>query len=133
MVTIRRNIRPGLPWDVTVKHLDNFCERMKASGYNQNYRFQVLKSGVESFDKMLQVERSGGRPINRPRSWEEDERQKKKELQSKAWFRAGGYDVSLFVPHTPKGELAKRIRKMEAENHQGRSIRFKIIEKSGIS
>ena len=37
--------------------------------------FQVLKSGVEGFDKMLEVERSG----NRPRSWEEDERQKKKE------------------------------------------------------
>ena len=133
VVRIRRNIRPGLPWDVTVKHLDNFCERMKASGYNQNYRFQVLKSGVEGFDKMLEVERSGGRPINRPRSWGEDERQKKKELQSKVWFRAGGFDVPLFVPHTPKGELAKRIRELEAENRQGRSIRFKIIEKSGIS
>ena len=133
VVRIRRNIRPGLPWDVTVKHLDNFCERMKASGYNENYRFQVLKSGVEGFDKMLEVERSGGRPINRPRSWEEDERQKKKELQSKVWFRAGGFDVALFVPHTPNGELAKRIRRMEAENHQGRSIRFKIIEKSGIT
>ena len=75
----------------------------------------------------------GGRPINRPRPWGEDEKQKKKELQSKEWFRAGGFDVALFVPHTPNGELAKRIRRMEAENHQGRSIRFKIIEKSGIS
>ena len=115
VVRIRRNIRTGLPWDITVKHLNNFCQRMKASGYNQNYRFQVLKSGVEGFDKMIEVERSGGRPINRPRSWEEDERQKKKELQSKVWFRAGGFDVALFVPHTPNGELAKRIRRMEAE------------------
>ena len=132
VVRIRRNIRTGLPWDITVKHLNNFCQRMKASGYNQNYRFQVLKSGVEGFDKMLEVERSGGRPINRLRSWEEDERQKKKELQSKVWYRAGGFDVPLFIPHTPKWELAKRIRKLEAENHQGRSIRFKIIEKSGV-
>ena len=31
VVTIRR------------KHLDNFCKRMKASGYNQQYRYQVLK------------------------------------------------------------------------------------------
>merc|ERR1711952_151064 len=99
VVRIRRNIRTGLPWDITVKHLNNFCQRMKASGYNQNYRFQVLKSGVEGFDKMLEVERSGGRPINRPRSWGEDERQKKKELQSKVWFRAGVFDVPLFVPH----------------------------------
>ena len=132
VVRIRRNIRTGLPWNITVKHLNNFCQRMKASGYNQNYRYQVLKSGVEGFDKMLEVERSGGRPINRLRSWEEDERQKKKELQSKVWYRAGGFDVPLFIPHTPKWELAKRIRELEAENHQGRSIRFKIIEKSGV-
>ena len=133
-VRILRNIRPGLPWEVTTKHLDNFCQRMKASGYNENYRFQVLKSGMEGYDKMLEVERGGGRPVNRPRTWNEDERQKKKELQSKSWFRAGGsFDVPLFVPHTPQGELAKRIRAREAENHQGRTIRFKIIEKSGVS
>ena len=37
VVTIRRNISPDLPWSVTVKHLNNFCQRMKASGYNENY------------------------------------------------------------------------------------------------
>ena len=77
VVTIRRNIRPGLPWDVTVKHLNNFSRRMKTSGYDQNYRYQVLKSGMEGYDKMMEVERSGGRPVNRPRSWGEDERKEK--------------------------------------------------------
>ena len=37
VVTIRRNISPDLPWDITVKHLNNFCQRMKASGYNESY------------------------------------------------------------------------------------------------
>jgi hypothetical protein len=102
VVTIRRNIRPGLPWDVTVKHLDNFCKRMKASGYNQQYRYQVLKSGMEGFERMLETERRGGRPVNRLRSWGEDERQKKKELQGKNWFRAGGFDV-VCSTHTKGG------------------------------
>ena len=48
--------------------LNNFCQRMKASRYDQNYRFQVLKSGVEGFEKMLEVKRGGGRPINQQRS-----------------------------------------------------------------
>ena len=133
VVTIRRNIRPGLPWEVTVKHLNNFCNRMKASGYNQQYRFQVLKSGMEGYDRMLETERRGGRPVNRLRSWGEDERQKKKELQSKTWYRAGGFDVPLFVPHTPHGELARRMKEKEVLNNQGRNIRFKIIEKSGVT
>ena len=133
VVRIRRNTRPGLPWDVTVKHLNEFCKRMKSSGYNEQYRFQVLKSGMEGYEKMLETERRGGRPVNRLRSWGEDARQKKKELQGKVWFRRGGHDVPLFVPHTPHGELARRIKEKEAQNNQGRKIRFKIVEKSGIT
>jgi len=29
-----------------VKHLNDFSERLKLSGYNEEYRFQVIKSGV---------------------------------------------------------------------------------------
>ena len=34
VVTIMKNISPALPWSVTVKHLNKFSERMKASGYD---------------------------------------------------------------------------------------------------
>ena len=133
VVRIRRNMSKRLPWEATVKHLNDFSERLKLSGYDEDYRFQVIKSGVEGFDKMLIEEQIGGRPINRHRSWEEDQRQKKKELQKKNWFRTGGYDVPLFVPHTPRGALAKAMREKEAQNNQGRKIRFKIVEKGGVS
>ena len=133
VVTFLRNIRPGLPREVTEKHLNNFCRRMKASGYDQNYRFQVLKSGMLGFDKMLEEERRGERPVNQLRTWDEDRRQKKKELQGKNWYRRGGFDVPLFVPHTPRGELARRMKEKEVMNNQGRNIRFKIVEKSGVS
>ena len=48
-------------------------------------------------------------------------------------FRKGGFDVPLFVPHTPRGELAKRMKEKEAQNNQGRSIRFRLVEKGGIT
>ena len=80
------------------------------SGYNETYRYQIIKSGVEGFDKMLKVSEEGGRPINSPRTWEEDLRQKNKYFKKKRWYRKGGYDVPLFVPHTPRGELAKKRR-----------------------
>ena len=124
VIRTRRNMHPELPWERTVKHLDDFAQRLRASGYNEDYRYQVVKSGVVGFDKMLEATTNGGRPINRARSWNEDIRQKKKELQSKNWYRQGGYDVPLFVPHTPRGELAKRMRAKEVENNQGRKIRF---------
>ena len=133
VVRIMRNTRPGLPEEVAAVHLNDFSARMRASGYDQRYRFQVIKSGLSGYDKMLEEERRGGRPVNRPRSWDEDERLKKKELQKKRWFRKGGFYVPLFVPHTPGGELEKRIRLKEAQNNQGRKIRFKIVAKSGVT
>ena len=111
VIRILRNTRPGLNQEVSTHHLDNFALRMKTSGYNANYRLQVIKSGMAGYDKMLEQEMRGGRPINMARSWEEDKRQTKKELQKKMWYRKGGYDVPLFVPHTPGGELAKQMRR----------------------
>ena len=51
VVRIRRNIHPELPWETTVKHLDNLSQRLRMSGYDETYRYQVIKSGVEGFDK----------------------------------------------------------------------------------
>ena len=130
---MRRNISLDLPWETTVKHLNDFSARMRASGYGERYRLEVIKSGVEGFEKMVAEEKNGGRPINQRRTWNEDQRQKKKELQKKNWYKRGGFDVPIFVPHTPNGELAKRMKEAEAQNHQGRKIRFKIVEKGGVT
>ena len=75
VVRTRRNTHPDLPWSTTVRHLDIFSRRMQLSGYNQDFRYQVIKSGIEGYDKMREVELAGGRPVNRPRSWNEDRRQ----------------------------------------------------------
>ena len=99
VVRIRRNTRPGLPWDVTVKHLNEFCKRMKSSGYNEHYRFQVLKSGMEGYEKMLEIERRGGRPVNRLRSWGEDARQKKRSSRARSGLEEAAM-TSLYLFHT---------------------------------
>ena len=133
VVRICRNTRQGLPWEKTAEKLSDFSQRLKASGYNEDYRLQVMQSGVKGYDKMVVVAGSGGRPISRPKMWEEDKLQKKKDHQKTNWYKSGGYDVPLFVPHTPRGELAQQMRAKEAENNQGRKIRFKIIEKGGVT
>ena len=78
VVRIRKNIHPDLPWEITAKHLNNFSQRLRLSGYDEAYRYQVIKSGVEGFEKKLSQAEQGGRPINSPRTWEEDLRQKNK-------------------------------------------------------
>ena len=55
VVRIRRNMHPGLPWERTVVHLDDFAQRMRASGYNEDYQLQVIKSRFEGFDRMMEA------------------------------------------------------------------------------
>ena len=116
-----------------MKHLNDLVEIIRMSGYSEMYSFKIIKSGLKGFEKILEVENGGcrqaGRPVNRTRSWGEDQRQKNKEDKSKNWYKKGGFDV----PHTPGGVLARRMKDKEAENNQGRKIRFKIIEKGGVS
>ena len=38
VIRIRRNISKTLPWETTVKHLNDLSERMKLSDCNENYR-----------------------------------------------------------------------------------------------
>ena len=52
VVRILRNTRPNLPWETKAKHLNQFSERMKLSGYNELYRYQVIQSGVKGFEKI---------------------------------------------------------------------------------
>ena len=112
-------------------HLSHLSSRMRASGYEEQFRLEVIKSAVEGFNKMVEAEKSGGRPVNRPRSWEADKRQQQKYSKKRSWYKGGGHHVPLFVPHTPGSELAKLMRKKEEENNQGRKIRFLIVELGG--
>ena len=80
---------------------------------------------------MVKAEEKGERPINRPRTWETDKRQRQKHLQGRNWFRSGGHHVPIFIPHTPNSQLAKLIREKEEQNSQGRKIRFLICEVGG--
>ena len=96
--------------EVVAGHLTDLCIRMKAAVYNKRFRLKVIKSSLAGFKKMVEVEREGGRPVNRTRSWEEDIRQVQKQSRQQNRFATGANHVPVFVPHTPGSELAKRMR-----------------------
>ena len=91
VVRIRRNIQPGLPWKITVKHLEDVSQCLRASGYREDYRHQVIKFGVQGFYKMMGKSKIRGRPIIRASSWETDTRERNKELKSK--IPVNGYSL----------------------------------------
>ena len=68
----------------------------------------------------------------RPKEWKKEERKREKKRKKNNWATKGGHIAPIFVPTTPDGMLAKKMRKICEEEAQG-LIRFKIVESGGIT
>ena len=130
-IRILRNCHPDLPWEQKIVHLNDLTERMRESGYKEKMRKEVIESGLKGYEKMLDVERNGGRPVNRLRSMEQTERKKEKMRKRAGWHKKGDYDTVLFVPCTPGGILAKRMKEVEERGRDDRGWKVRIVEMWG--
>ena len=127
------NTSRKLNWDeYFVPILNDFMKRMKQAGYNEKYRKNVLMSALAVYDKKVKDDNDGVMPMNRPTGYKKEERRKQKKQKKKDWGTKGGYIAPIIVPSTPNSELAKRMRDV-AENLAEYGVRFKIVEKGGVT
>ena len=84
------------------------------SGYPEKYRENIILSSLAAWDRMVEMEKSGERPLHRERSWRREERCLEKERKKAKWFSVGGEvaDFPLFCPMTPGGRLATKWKKV---------------------
>ena len=61
--------------------------RLKRSGYNEAYRYSIMKAGIDIFKKKREEEASGGRPVYRSRIYERKSRDQEKRMKKKTWFK----------------------------------------------
>ena len=109
---------------------------MKISGYSHKFRIECLLSAKNAFKVLTERQISDGSPMYRTRD-EMVEAKLKKNRSSSDWWKAPDtiskqFTSVLFVPPTPGGELAKRLKKRETELNFGNKMNIKIIEKGGI-
>jgi hypothetical protein len=110
--------------------------KLKNSGYNLKFRTEILDSALNAFQKMLEADKSGLRPMYRSRDWNTEERQNMKSKKKCDWWNTENskiqYKSVLFVTPTPGGALAKELRKREEELNKNNQERIKIVEKGGL-
>ena len=112
--------------------LTEYMKRMQLSGYDEKFRKATLLSAVRIWDKMVLEQQEGVRPINRPATWNREERRRKKVGKRNNWSAKGGYIAPIFVPATPGGELAKEMKDI-ADREAVAGMRFKIVETGGTA
>ena len=68
-----------LPWETVTTHINHFMMKMQYSGYDDVFRYQVVKSAVNAYMKIREKEELGIRPINRPKHWRKEGRTTERE------------------------------------------------------
>ena len=93
-------------------HLNKFMLKLKCSGYNQKFRSEVLESILNAYDKMVESDKTGAKPLYRSREWNAKERKDTKIAKKFNWWNSTKskvqYKSVLFVTPTPGGSLQKK-------------------------
>ena len=134
---ILRNTSTEVPWERVAEMLTDFCLRMKISGYSEKYRETIIHSALAGWDRMLELDRTGEKPLYRERGWNEENRRKEKESKKSGWFRGKGgnvCDFPIFCPISPGGRLADKWRRIveDVRASTGGEVRAKVIEQAGV-
>ena len=90
-----------------------------------------MKSGLNGYNKILEADKSGLKPMYRPKGWKKSARGMEKRNKGKKWL--GHFKSVIFCPPTPNSELKKRLQKKEEEMRPGGREEWpiKILETSG--
>ena len=83
------------------------------------------------YDKMLENEKKGIRPLYRPKDWNVTTRRKEKESKKYSWSNRGGHVAPIFIPPTPNSELARALKSI-ADSEAEAGIHFNVIETWGF-
>jgi hypothetical protein len=137
-----RNTNIEMGEETARKHLNKFMLKLKNSGHSIQYRKQILDSSMKAFEKILKEDKNGTKPLFRSRQWNEKERSEMKNKKKVNWFNNYKKEMTkksdityksvLFVPPTPRGELARQLKQREEELNKNSCERIKIVETSGI-
>ena len=59
------NMSPVLPWDESVRVMNEFVVKMWRSGYPSSWQEQAVTSAIRNYEDVLQDEINGKRPLFR--------------------------------------------------------------------
>ena len=126
-----RNCRRSMNWSIKAKILSEFMHSMMASGYSEQYRLEVLKSGLKGYQRQCEDNDNGIKPLYRPRSFQHEKRRRKKAIIKNSWYRPN--DAVIFVPSTPNAQLAKEYREILDTEMKRINMKVKVVETAGVS
>ena len=127
---------PGLEEADRKEVMEEFARLLRRSGYTERFRYEVISDAVRGHQKLVKGEREGGRPVDRPRSYQREERRGRREEKGERWYRREKRGTRMreglfIIPPTPGSVLAKAFQKVCLEELKGSNIQMCVTERGG--
>ena len=129
VVRILRNTSTRLDSSVKTHHLSEFSGRLRESGYGQRIRMEIMKRGIEIYERQVERDKNGTCPLYRPKGYDKDTRRKKKRRSKASWYKP--FDTVMFCPPTPNEELARTLREI-VQDQKAEGLNIKVVERAGV-
>ena len=130
VIRILRNTSRDAPVEVKRFFLSEFSQRMRMSGYPEQFRKEIIEGGLKGYEKQLKRNDEGECPLHRPKGYRTEERRREKMVKKRSWYKP--YESVIFCPPTPGGELAKRMRRITQNVSERHNINVKVVERAGV-
>ena len=127
---------PNLEEQKKTEVMEEYARMLRRSGYSERFRHEIISDAVQGFKNMQNREEEGGRPVDRPRSYDEEGRRRKKLEKIGRWYRREPRGTSIregviIVPPTPDGALAMAMKRACEEELRGSKISVSVQERGG--
>jgi hypothetical protein len=125
---ILKNCSIHIKWGEVAKHISYFMRRLQFSGYDQSFRYKVLKQALKEYDsKRQQYGESRSMFPNRPDAGRGNRRERQKKVK---WYSKGGqFDTVMFVEATPGSLLRRKVQEVAKRNR----VKVKVVERVGCT
>ena len=103
-----RNTRKQLSCERKQEILTDYMQMLKNSGYLVSFRREILASGINGYNKILEADRNKSKPLYRPKGWKRSARRMESKKKSRNWL-GHNYKSCIFVPPTPGWHLVSMV------------------------
>ena len=98
-----------------IKILNKFMLELKMSGYSEMDRYEILRSGYISYEKLILKKEMGLRLFYQSRHFEREKTKGRKQEEKTNWFKKEGntgkqFASVFFVPSTPAGQGVNSLK-----------------------
>ena len=121
---ILRNCSVYLPWKESADKVSYYVKRMVLSGYDQGFRYNVVKIAIRRYRRRVDRWHEGGT------MYASHSRGGKSQSKGK-WYSGDDdkYESVMFVQTTKDSELKKVVQKLARKNN----VKVRVVEKAGLT